>query len=102
MVHHAQAADRRLGPPRGRDHRGGDVHGGRDAQLRLRTRPWHAVVATASGFMLLVWVVFGQKILPLPWPLHVNLSIVFATLAIVTVGFALGVFCQASRREENT
>ena len=32
-----------------------------------RTRPWHALVATLSGFLLLVWVVFGQKILPLPW-----------------------------------
>ena len=63
-----------------------------------RTRPWHAVVATASGFLLLVWVVFGQKILPLPWPLHVNLSIVFATLAIVTVGFSLGALCGRSAK----
>ena len=59
-----------------------------------RTRPWHALVATLCGFLLLVWVVFGQKILPLPWPLHVNLSIVFATLAIVTVGFSLGAFLR--------
>jgi SSS family solute:Na+ symporter len=63
-----------------------------------RTRPWHAAVATASGFLLLVWVVFGQKILPLPWPLHVNLSIVFATLAIVTVGFSLGTLCGRSAK----
>ena len=56
-----------------------------------RTRPWHAAVATLCGFLLLLWVTFGQKILPLPWPLHANLSIVFATLAIVTVGFFLGV-----------
>ena len=55
-----------------------------------RTRPWHAMVATLCGFLLLLWVTFGQKILPLPWSLHVNLSIVFATLAIVTVGFSLG------------
>ena len=61
-----------------------------------RTRPWHALVATLCGFLLLVWVVFGQKILPLPWPLHVNLSIVFATLAIVTVGFSLGAFLGRS------
>ena len=64
-----------------------------------RTRPWHALVATLCGFLLLVWVVFGQKILPLPWPLHVNLSIVFATLAIVTVGFSLGtLFGEASKK----
>ena len=56
-----------------------------------RTRPWHALVATACGFLVLAWVTFGQRILPLPWPLHVNLSIVFATLAIVTVGFSLGI-----------
>ena len=55
-----------------------------------RTRPWHALVATACGFLVLAWITFGQRILPLPWPLHVNLSIVFATLAIVTVGFFLG------------
>ena len=55
-----------------------------------RTRAWHALVATICGFLMLVWVTFGQRLLPLPWPLHVNLSIVFATLAIVTVGFTLG------------
>jgi SSS family solute:Na+ symporter len=57
-----------------------------------RTRAWHALVATVCGFAVLVWIVFGQKILPLPCALHANLSIVFATLTIVTVGFALGSF----------
>ena len=54
-----------------------------------RTRAAHALVATCCGFAALAWVTFGQKILPLPWALHVNLSIVFATLAIVVVGFTL-------------
>ncbi len=54
-----------------------------------RTRPVHALIATACGFMAIVWTTFGQRLLPLPWPLHVNLSIVFATLAIVVVGFTL-------------
>ena len=54
-----------------------------------RTKVVHALIATCCGFLALVWVTFGQRILPLPWPLHVNLSIVFATLAIVVVGFAL-------------
>ena len=57
-----------------------------------RTLPWHAVVATFCGFASLAWVMFGQRILPLPWPLHKNLSIVFATMTIVTVGFLLGSF----------
>ena len=55
-----------------------------------RTRNWHALVATLCGFATLAWVTFGQKLLPLPWPLHVNMAIVLATLAIVTVGFSLG------------
>ena len=59
-----------------------------------RTRAAHALVATVCGFAALVWVVFGQKLLPLPWPLHVNLSIVFATLVIVFVGFVLGLFVR--------
>ena len=62
-----------------------------------RTRQSHALVATASGMLLLVWVTFGQRLLPLPWPLHVNLSIVFATLSIVTVGFLLGIIRHCSR-----
>jgi len=52
-----------------------------------RTGPTHALVATICGFVALAWVVFGQKVLPLPWPIHVNMSLVFATLAIVVVGF---------------
>ena len=55
-----------------------------------RTRAVHAAVATGCGFLALAWVTFGQQVLPLPWPLHKNLSIVFATLAIVLVGFLLG------------
>ena len=47
-------------------------------------------MATGCGFLALAWVTFGQQVLPLPWPLHKNLSIVFATLAIVLVGFLLG------------
>ena len=65
-----------------------------------RTRNWHAVIATLCGFLTLAWVTFGQKILPLPWPLHLNMAIVLATLAIVTVGFSLGAFTQGRRRTE--
>ena len=52
-----------------------------------RTGAVHALVATACGFLALLWVVFGQKVLPLPWPIHINMSLVFGTLAIVVVGF---------------
>jgi len=54
-----------------------------------RTTAAQALVATVCGFLALAWVTFGQTVLPLPWPLHVNLSIVFATLAIVVAGFTL-------------
>ena len=55
-----------------------------------RTRAVHAIVAVACGLAAILWTTFGQKVLPLPWVFHVNMSLVFATLAIVTVGFALG------------
>ena len=61
-----------------------------------RARAVHAALATTCGFLAIVWVTFGQKILPLPWVFHVNLSIVFATLAIVVMGFTLP--CLWSRR----
>ena len=64
-----------------------------------RTLPWHAVVATLCGFAALAWVTFGQSLLPLPWPLHKNLSIVLATVTIVTVGFLLGNLCHGRRGE---
>jgi SSS family solute:Na+ symporter len=64
-----------------------------------RTLPWHAVVATICGFASLAWVTFGQSLLPLPWPLHKNLSIVLATVTIVTVGFLLGNLCHGRRGE---
>lgn len=61
-----------------------------------RTLPWQAAVATVCGFVALAWTAFGQKWLALPVVLNTNLSIVFATLAIVVVGFTLG-RCHARR-----
>ncbi len=55
-----------------------------------RTLPAQAIAATACGFAALLWVVFGQRYLPLPMVLNTNLSIVFSTLTIVVVGFLLG------------
>ena len=47
-------------------------------------------MAVACGLAAILWTTFGQRALPLPWVFHVNMSLVFATLAIVTAGFALG------------
>lgn len=55
-----------------------------------RTGSVQAVVATACGFLTLMWVAFGQRILPLPMLFHVNLAIVFGTLTTVVVGSVLG------------
>jgi len=64
-----------------------------------RTRPSQALVAVVIGFLLTLWVTVGQKPLPLPVAFHPNLSIVFATLAIVTVGFGLGLIFHRTRKQ---
>lgn len=63
-----------------------------------RTTVSQALVATCCGFVVLIWVTFGQALLPLPWVLHGYLSIVFATLAIVVVGFVLPMLCLPKNR----
>ncbi len=63
-----------------------------------RTRAVHALVATICGFATLVWIVFGQKWMVISHPLHVNLSIVLATLTIVVVGFTLSCLSQNRNR----
>ena len=55
-----------------------------------RTRPSHAFLAVLVGFLLTLWVTVGQKALPLLMKFHPNLSIVFATVSIVIIGFSLG------------
>lgn len=62
-----------------------------------QARSSHALIAVIFGFLLTLWVTVGQKALPLPMAFHPNLSIVFATLAIVVIGFALGA-CGSRRR----
>ena len=58
-----------------------------------KTLPWQAGIAVICGFAALLWTACGQSILPLPVVLNKNLSIVFATVAIVTIGFVLGRGC---------
>lgn len=61
-------------------------------------RSSHALVAVIVGFLLTLWMTLGQKTLPLPTAFHPNLSIVFATLSIVLIGFVLG-FLRKKRFE---
>ena len=62
-----------------------------------RTRPSHALLAVAVGFLLTLWVTVGQKALPLPVALHPNLSIVLTTLSVVVIGFALTAFTKGRK-----
>lgn len=55
-----------------------------------RTRSVQAAIAIVLGTLTLVWIAFGQKVLPLPKPLHVNLGIVLATVVIFFSGYLLG------------
>lgn len=55
-----------------------------------RTTSTQAAIATILGVVVVVYITFGQKICPLPWFIHLNLSIVFGTLTIFFVGWILG------------
>lgn len=57
-----------------------------------RTTSAQAALAVLLGTLTLVWVAFGQRILPLPRPVHVNLGIVLATLVIFFTGYLIGTF----------
>ena len=63
-----------------------------------RTRSVQAAIAVVLGILTLVWIAFGQKMLPLPWPLHVNLGIVLATIVIFFSGYSLGCVKKAKGR----
>lgn len=55
-----------------------------------RTTSAQAAIAVALGTLTLIWVAFGQKVLPLPKPIHVNLGIVLATIVIFFTGYLVG------------
>ena len=55
-----------------------------------RTTSAQAAIATALGTLTLIWIAYGQKLLPLPKPLHVNLGIVLSTVVIFISGYLLG------------
>ena len=54
-----------------------------------RTTSTQAAIATVLGVIVVVYITFGQKILPLPWFIHLNLSIVLGTLVIFFTGWIL-------------
>jgi len=58
-----------------------------------------AAIATALAILTVVYITFGQKVMPLPVVLHTNLSIVLGTVVLVVGGFvggrlATGLFCE--------
>jgi SSS family solute:Na+ symporter len=54
-----------------------------------RTRAQHAAVATALGVITVFWIVFGSRLTGISSALHVNLSIVVGTVALVVSGVFL-------------
>ena len=61
-----------------------------------RTRGGAAAVATVLAILTVVYITFGQKVMPLPVVLHTNLSIVLGTLVLVVGGFVIGRFASKS------
>ena len=54
-----------------------------------RTTSTQAVIATLLGVLAVIYITFGQKILPLPGFIHLNLSIVLGTLTLFFTGWLL-------------
>lgn len=54
-----------------------------------RTTSTQAAIATVMGVLVVVYITFGQKLLPLPGFIHLNLSIALGTLTLFFTGFIL-------------
>ena len=63
-----------------------------------RSRGFAAAVATALGLLTVAYLSLGQKLFPLPVPLHVNLSIVLGTAVLVVSGLVVGLFTNKENR----
>jgi SSS family solute:Na+ symporter len=59
------------------------------AMLSKRSNGTHAAVSTLVGLFFVAWVTFGQAWTGLSFRLHVNLAIVFGTVALVVTGALL-------------
>ena len=58
--------------------------------MSRRSNGFAAAVATALGLLTVAYISFGQRFLPLPVPLHANLSIVLGTVVLVVSGLVVG------------
>lgn len=54
-----------------------------------RTTSSQAAIATVLGLLTVVYITFGQEIIPLPSFIHLNLAIVLGTITIFFTGFIL-------------
>ena len=54
-----------------------------------RTTSTQALIATVLGLLTVLYVSFGQSLLPLPSFIHMNLAIVLGTLTLFFTGFIL-------------
>ena len=54
-----------------------------------RTTSAQAVIATVMGILVVIYITFGQKIIPLPGFIHLNLSIVLGTITLFFTGWLL-------------
>jgi len=63
-----------------------------------RTTSRQAAIATVLGLVTVIYITFGQKILPLPSFIHLNLAIVLGTLTIFFTGFVLSSAIPAKKK----
>ena len=70
------------------------------SMVSRRARGTAAALATALALLTIAYITFGQRVLPLPVPLHTNLSIVFGTLVLVVSGMAFGIFIKGGRNAD--
>ena len=61
------------------------------AMLSKRSNGIHAAAATLTGLFFVAWVSFGQEWTGFSFRLHVNLAIVFGTVALVVTGALLSI-----------
>lgn len=64
-----------------------------------RTTSGQAAIATILGLITVIYITFGQDIIPLPSFIHLNLAIVLGTITIFFTGFILSSTLPKERRK---
>ena len=64
-----------------------------------RTTSSQAAIATILGLLTVVYITFGQQIIPLPAFIHLNLAIVLGTITIFFTGFILSTVLPKRKKE---